>query len=204
MVDPYAYPEVFPGICITELRRARCTEALAEHGYGAILNLSETDYVRECPRTIRYHWHPLEDSDACMPAHFIEAAERLHQLVTAGHRTVVHCLAGISRSPSVVAAYVVRHRPRELAELWQACAARELPREFAFCHGFLDAKSLAQDEGFPPQLLDDPVFRQVAAAFKSMSFARPEIYLRPEMWAALYPEIRGYLAGDPGMRRSRR
>ena len=41
--------------------------------------------------------------------HFIHAAKKLHRWVSRGHKVIVHCFAGMSRSVSVVIAYFIIH-----------------------------------------------------------------------------------------------
>jgi predicted protein tyrosine phosphatase len=41
--------------------------------------------------------------------YFIAAARKLHDWVSRGHRVIVHCFAGISRSVSVVLAYFIMY-----------------------------------------------------------------------------------------------
>jgi predicted protein tyrosine phosphatase len=41
--------------------------------------------------------------------HFVEGARKLHAWVSSGHRVIVHCYAGMSRSVSVVIAYFIMY-----------------------------------------------------------------------------------------------
>ena len=187
------YPPVFQGICVTSLALARNVDAVLGCDYTAILNVSETGYQHDTDRPLVYVQIPLADSERCDAGRFIEAVEALHELLRDGHRVVVHCEAGISRSPSVVGAYLVRRRLGDLLEAWSVKQCEPLPEEFLFYHSYLNDPDLACQEGLEPGLLRDRVFGNVVTAFRVMSFVRPEVYMRAGMWNALFPQIRGYL-----------
>ncbi len=191
------YPQVFPRICISDFDTARHVDAVVAYGYTAVLNVSETDYGDVMNDRVEYQHIPLIDSADCDFTRFIDAVESLHHLLLAGHKVVVHCQAGISRSPAVTAAYLVRYRLEELLQLWGTAEPMPLPADFEYSHHFLDDPAQAALEGLPVCVLDDPVFAHVVTAFKVMALARQEIFLRPDLWGRLFPRIRNYLiAGD--------
>ncbi len=104
--------------------------------FGAIVNLSEID-TGTGPGS--YLWLPIKDGDVTAFSKVLDSAikfieDNLHKKV------LVHCNAGVSRSPSVVLAYLCRKNPpssrRELLELYYKIK-RARPAIFPF-QGFID------------------------------------------------------------------
>ncbi|CAL8094682.1 unnamed protein product [Calicophoron daubneyi] len=63
---------------------------------------------------------PVEDMEgANLRAHFDRVADRIAAENRRGGRTLVHCMAGVSRSSSLVLAYLVRHMNMSLASAYQ-------------------------------------------------------------------------------------
>lgn len=58
----------------------------------------------------------LESAD--LGAHFDAVADRIAREARKGGRSLVHCVAGVSRSPSLVLAYLVKHAHMTLAEAY--------------------------------------------------------------------------------------
>jgi protein-tyrosine phosphatase len=65
----------------------------------------------------RIHVDDTEDSD--LAAYFDRAIDFIEQARASEGRVLVHCVAGISRSPTVVAAYLIRTRGYTVAEALQ-------------------------------------------------------------------------------------
>ncbi|NXA02532.1 DUS5 phosphatase, partial [Nesospiza acunhae] len=64
-----------------------------------------------------YKWIPVEDSHtADISSHFQEAIDFIDQVRRAGGRILVHCEAGISRSPTICMAYLMKTRKLRLDE----------------------------------------------------------------------------------------
>nr|CDS32333.1 dual specificity protein phosphatase 14 [Hymenolepis microstoma] len=58
----------------------------------------------------------LESTD--LGAHFDAVADRIAREARKGGRSLVHCIAGVSRSPTLVLAYLVKHAHMTLAEAY--------------------------------------------------------------------------------------
>uniref|UniRef100_A0A0R3SDP4 Protein-tyrosine-phosphatase n=1 Tax=Hymenolepis diminuta TaxID=6216 RepID=A0A0R3SDP4_HYMDI len=58
----------------------------------------------------------LESAD--LGAHFDAVADRIAREARKGGRSLVHCVAGVSRSPTLVLAYLVKHAHMTLAEAY--------------------------------------------------------------------------------------
>lgn len=88
-------------------------------GYSAILNLAkEVNY--EPPEGVEYRKVPLTDDGNNRCSRIEEAVEALDELVKEGKKVLVHCRSGVSRSPSIVAAYFEQHEGWTLDSAIQA------------------------------------------------------------------------------------
>ncbi len=188
---------VFPGIGVASLSRAMDPELLHRDNYQAILNVSEMSFAEEVRGIVKtYRWIQLDDGCDCDPERFIEAVDTLHELREGNLNTVVNCYAGMSRSASVVAAYLVRHRREELLAAWEQVRNCPLPGLFMFQHPYLTDPGAGADEGLYPRILEDPVFQMITTAFRVLAMNRSCVYIRPAMWRELFPKIRSYLMGN--------
>ncbi|MBX3730636.1 MAG: dual specificity protein phosphatase family protein [Candidatus Sumerlaeia bacterium] len=189
------YEQVLPGIGITNVLSASEIDRVVEHGYTACLNASEFDFADDARDRVAYRWIPLVDGAGNDIEEFVEAVETLHRFRRDGHATLVNCYAGVSRSASIVAVYMVRFEPENLERLAAERLASPGPLSFRLLHGHA--------EGTPPDLFadlpfkDDPLFQSLWTAFQCIACVRPVVYLRPAMWADLFPRLRPYLASPP-------
>lgn len=63
---------------------------------------------------------PVEDIDySNLRRHFDEVADRIAREARRGGKTVVHCMAGISRSATMVLAYLVKHHGMSLSAAYE-------------------------------------------------------------------------------------
>lgn len=96
-------------------------DALAEVGVTAIVNLQTDQDLRHRgvdldrlhhklrQHGIELHRLPIQDFDeADLIRHLPTAAALLNRLTESGHRTYVHCTAGMGRAPAVILSYLVR------------------------------------------------------------------------------------------------
>jgi predicted protein tyrosine phosphatase len=69
------------------------------------------------PRPLTYHRFALPDTvDADIRSSVHKTCKIIENAAAAGERVYIHCVAAISRSPMIVAAYLMRHRGQTLAE----------------------------------------------------------------------------------------
>jgi protein-tyrosine phosphatase len=71
----------------------------------AMVNLTSEE-PNHVPDNVKVVWVPLLDGFDNKPEQFADAVKALKTLVDAGHNVLVHCRMGMSRSPTVVAAYL--------------------------------------------------------------------------------------------------
>ncbi|KAL3111677.1 hypothetical protein niasHT_010629 [Heterodera trifolii] len=106
-----AATQIFDFLFLGSQNDALNAELLKRHGITRVINLSETG---PAPSTVPDDGHhflriPIKDSySAKLLPHFDAAFEFIEAARASGHKVLVHCLAGISRSPTLVIAYVMR------------------------------------------------------------------------------------------------
>jgi protein-tyrosine phosphatase len=94
-----------------------------DRGVTAVVNLQDDPdlaskglRLRELERAYRehgleFHRVPLADGDnAMLMARIDRAVDLLHAAIDGGHRTYVHCNAGMNRAPTIAIAYLHVHR----------------------------------------------------------------------------------------------
>ncbi|XP_074494456.1 dual specificity protein phosphatase 18 [Sebastes fasciatus] len=83
-----------------------------------IVNVSETKIRRGPPLPgVEYIHIPLPDSSVSpLSEHFDSVADKIQLTAERGGRTLVHCIAGVSRSSSLCMAYLMKHHGVSLLE----------------------------------------------------------------------------------------
>lgn len=70
---------------------------------------------------------PVRDFDAAdLRQRLPDTARAVHELMEAGHTLLVHCSAGVNRSPSTVIAYLHWYREMDLSEAVETVTSRRL------------------------------------------------------------------------------
>ncbi|XP_066254418.1 dual specificity protein phosphatase 14-like isoform X1 [Euwallacea similis] len=74
--------------------------------------------------TLFHRVNVLDSSDSNISQYFDEVADVIEQVAASGGRTLIHCLAGISRSATFCIAYLMKHRRISLLEAYNYVKAR--------------------------------------------------------------------------------
>ena len=97
------------------------------------------------------HHIPLEDDEnGGEPEDIVGGARLLHEWLDASggssNVAVVHCMAGISRSPTIVIAYLILYKGMGYREAWDFVAARRnFIRPHAYWEGILQGLEVVRD-----------------------------------------------------------
>jgi hypothetical protein len=83
---------------------------ILESGITAIMSLRTDEPDYDLSRFQRYHICSVEDLEPFPYRKLVEAIRFLNTAVSDGHKVYVHCFAGMSRSPFVVACYLMLAR----------------------------------------------------------------------------------------------
>ncbi|XP_010287086.1 PREDICTED: dual specificity protein phosphatase 5, partial [Phaethon lepturus] len=108
--------EILPFLYLGSAYHASKCEFLANLRITALLNVSrkssESFKDQYC-----YKWIPVEDSHtADISSHFQEAIDFIDYVRRTGGKILVHCEAGISRSPTICMAYLMKMKKLRLEE----------------------------------------------------------------------------------------
>ncbi|XP_030637376.1 dual specificity protein phosphatase 5 [Chanos chanos] len=135
--------EILPFLYLGSAYHASRQDYLADLHISALLNVSRRD-TQPSKGHYDYKWIPVEDSHtADISSHFQEAIEFIDRVKQAGGKVLVHCEAGISRSPTICMAYIMktqRVRLEEAFDMIRQCRAIISPN-FSFMGQLLQFES---------------------------------------------------------------
>ena len=98
--------EIFTWLSIGQLVVACDKDFLKKNGFTAIVNVTTSD--NKFPDSFEYFQVPIKDVwGENIQDYFEEAANFIEEQKKKGGKVLVHCQAGISRSPTIVIAYMM-------------------------------------------------------------------------------------------------
>ncbi|XP_038614226.1 dual specificity protein phosphatase 5 [Tachyglossus aculeatus] len=108
--------EILPFLYLGSAYHASKCEFLANLHITALLNVSRKS-SESCMEQYHYKWIPVEDNHmADISSHFQEAIDFIDCVRRTGGKILVHCEAGISRSPTICMAYLMKTKKFRLEE----------------------------------------------------------------------------------------
>ncbi|KAG5855319.1 hypothetical protein ANANG_G00047850 [Anguilla anguilla] len=108
--------EILPFLYLGSAYHASRQDYLSDLQITALLNVSRRD-TQQSKGHFHYKWIPVEDSHmADISSHFQEAIEFIDFVKQEGGKVLVHCEAGISRSPTICMAYIMKTKSLQLEE----------------------------------------------------------------------------------------
>lgn len=137
------YDEVYPNIIVGGENAARNKECLTRLGVTHILNTAQgsgigqvdTDETYYRMQGIKFMGLPLDDAEETdILRHLDEVASFIDEALRDKGRVLVHCVLGMSRSPSVLAAYLMYRKRMTAVEALKTIRQR---REIHPNSGFL-------------------------------------------------------------------
>ncbi|KAG9261140.1 dual specificity protein phosphatase 5 [Astyanax mexicanus] len=116
--------ELLPFLYLGSAHHACRNDYLSDLRITALLNVSRRD-SRPAKGQHRYKWIPVEDSHtADISSHFQEAIDFIDEVKQEGGKVLVHCEAGISRSPTICMAYLMKKQRLRLEEAFEVVRQR--------------------------------------------------------------------------------
>eukprot|EP00697_Spironema_sp_BW2_P009468 gnl/Spiro4/24340_TR12094_c0_g2_i1.p1 gnl/Spiro4/24340_TR12094_c0_g2~~gnl/Spiro4/24340_TR12094_c0_g2_i1.p1 ORF type:complete len:258 (-),score=53.43 gnl/Spiro4/24340_TR12094_c0_g2_i1:131-859(-) len=101
--------EITPNVFLSGQGPAEHKQMLKDLGITHIVNVGGGDCPNLFPRDFRYHTITVEDAPSSLISRFFEdSSQFINQAVMQGGRVLVHCTFGISRSPTIVMAYLIK------------------------------------------------------------------------------------------------
>ena len=116
--------KITPQIWLGGLLDAQDTETLQANGITATLNVAKELEGRISNGLYQVHVS-LVDEVSNLPHYYRQAIQSLDQLVKDGHNTLVHCYAGCSRSPTIVAGYLMMTLSLDISQAFNLILAKK-------------------------------------------------------------------------------
>ncbi|KAM8924513.1 dual specificity protein phosphatase 5 [Pelodytes ibericus] len=111
--------EILPFLYLGSAYHASTLDFLTNLHITALLNVSRKSTDTFIDQYL-YKWIPVEDNHtADISSHFQEAIEFIDTVRRSGGRVLVHCEAGISRSPTICIAYLMKTKRFSLEEAFE-------------------------------------------------------------------------------------
>lgn len=99
--------------------RGLTRENLKKNGITLVINVTN-DLIDDPVPGIRYLRYPaVDDPSQNLAKYFHPAADVIHETIRSGGKVVVHCMAGVSRSCTLILAYLVKYRNMTLREAFK-------------------------------------------------------------------------------------
>ncbi|TNN62154.1 Dual specificity protein phosphatase 5 [Liparis tanakae] len=135
--------EILPFLYLGSAYHASRQDYLSDLHITALLNVSRRDQ-QPAKGLYDYKWIPVEDSHmADISSHFQEAIDFIDHVKQSGGKVLVHCEAGISRSPTICMAYIMRTQQLRLDEAFDIIKQRRavISPNFSFMGQLLQFES---------------------------------------------------------------
>ncbi|KAM9060968.1 dual specificity protein phosphatase 5 [Sarcophilus harrisii] len=157
--------EILPFLYLGSAYHASKCEFLANLHITALLNVSRKS-SDSCTSQFDYKWIPVEDNHtADISSHFQEAIDFIDCVRRTGGKILVHCEAGISRSPTICMAYLMKTKKFRLEEAFDYIKQRRsmISPNFGFMGQLLQYESEILSSMPNPQV--SSCKREAAASF---------------------------------------
>ncbi|CAG9329842.1 unnamed protein product [Blepharisma stoltei] len=103
---------------IKEGEAAQDVEELKKKGIRNIVRVLYNEDVQKLP-DINYHIIPVKDSEKeNISQYFPEAIKFIHNILLSNEKVLVHCYKGISRSPTIILAYIIAAQKESIESAW--------------------------------------------------------------------------------------
>lgn len=181
--------EILPFLYLGSAYHACRQDYLSDLRITALLNVSRRD-SRPAKGQFDYKWIPVEDSHtADISSHFQEAIDFIERVKEKGGKVLVHCEAGISRSPTICMAYIMKTQRLQLEQAFEVIRKRRaiISPNFSFMGQLLQFESEVVSSTPPsvtPAAQETPTFFSgdftiETENFKSSVFTFPTSFLTP-------------------------
>ncbi|XP_073983499.1 dual specificity protein phosphatase 14-like isoform X2 [Rhodnius prolixus] len=100
--------------------------SLSKLGITCIISASPELPVIPVPSSVKLHHtvNVMDSVESDLSSHFDIVADIIHKVEKEGGKTLVHCLAGVSRSVSLCIGYLIKHKKMTLSEAYHHVHSR--------------------------------------------------------------------------------
>lgn len=168
--------ELAPFLYLGSAYHASRQDFLADRHITALLNVSKRD-TQPAKGQYDYKWIPVEDSHtADISSHFQEAIDFIDRVKQGGGKVLVHCEAGISRSPTICMAYLMRTQRLRLEEAFDIIRQQRamISPNFSFMGQLLQFEAEVLSSAPPSSSSSVPGASMDSSASSSSFSSRPE------------------------------
>lgn len=99
--------------------RGLSIENIKKNGISHIVNVTTDLANMDFPGVTVRRYAAVDEPSQDLKQYFHPAADYIHDTIKSGGKVVVHCMAGVSRSTSIVLAYLVKYRNMTLREAFK-------------------------------------------------------------------------------------
>lgn len=124
-IENHPASEVTPYLYLGNLKDASDLEALERLGVDHVLNVTsvEPSYATS-PRIIYKQLVAHDNGYQNLKQYFDEAFDFIDSARLGGGAVLIHCQAGVSRSPTIAVAYLIKHSPMSMVEAYKFVKSR--------------------------------------------------------------------------------
>lgn len=114
-MNQFPIHEIIPSVYVSQLTVAQNKKILKKYGITHIVNLSQ--HPNCFPNSFTYLTIDIPDSiDVDISRHFKHSSNFIHDAIKNNGKVLIHCYAGLSRSPTICISYLVQKHNMTLDE----------------------------------------------------------------------------------------
>jgi len=124
-IENHPASQITPFLFLGNLKDASDNEGLRRLGIDHVLNVTATAAGYKTAPDIRYKQLIASDNGyQNLKQYFDEAFEFIDSARLGGGAVLIHCQAGVSRSPTIAVAYLIKHSPMTMVEAYKFVKSR--------------------------------------------------------------------------------
>ena len=124
-IENHPASEVTRFLFVGNMKDAGDTEVLKRLGIDHVLNLTSTKPLYKTSQDIVYkQLHVADNGYQNLRQYFEEAFEFIELAKARGGAVLIHCQAGVSRSPTIAVAYLIKNFPMSMIEAYRFVKSR--------------------------------------------------------------------------------
>jgi dual specificity MAP kinase phosphatase len=124
-IENHPPSEVTPFLWLGNMKDASDVDSLCRLGVDHVLNVTATSPTYQMSSKVTYkQLHAADNGYQNLKQYFDEAFEFIDMARSRGGAVLIHCQAGVSRSPTIAVAYLIKHFPMSMVEAYKFVKSR--------------------------------------------------------------------------------